>query len=194
MQMGFFLFLLLLAGIWFAFTLPESMQKAKKRNERTVDIRIIADEYLKENNFKTTRYFISQDYSNGIYYDGTNKKICVVNIYNALNTQAKLSRDNFIFKFISSTDILESEIIQDDVSVTKTSRGGQLAGALIGGALAGGVGAIIGGVTSSKTTSEKIKKVELRILVNDNKKPIRKVTFVNFPTPKPKDDPELKNP
>lgn len=74
-------------------------------------------------------------------------------------------------------DILSVEIIEDGVSVTRTSRSSQLGGALVGGVLSGGVGAIIGGASGSKTTTENIKQINLLITVNDIHNPIYTINF-----------------
>jgi len=74
-------------------------------------------------------------------------------------------------------DILKSEVIQDGVSVSSTNRGSQIGGALLGGILAGGVGAVVGGLSGSKTDEEKVKEITLQIVVNDTKNPIHKILF-----------------
>lgn len=77
-------------------------------------------------------------------------------------------------------DILEVEIIEDEVQITKTSRGSQLGGAIIGGALAGGIGAMIGGTTGQTTTSnEKVRKIYLKLIVNDTQRPFITIDFLN---------------
>ena len=47
----------------------------------------------------------------------------------------------------SLKDLLQVEIIEDNVTITKTSRTSQVGGAIVGGMLAGGVGAVIGGLS-----------------------------------------------
>jgi hypothetical protein len=76
------------------------------------------------------------------------------------------------FKIFSYRDILESEVLEDGHSVTKTSRSSQLAGTLVGGLLLGGVGAIIGGLSGKKTTHKKVTRIELKVVVNDTSHPI----------------------
>lgn len=56
-------------------------------------------------------------------------------------------------------DIIESEVVIDGKSVTKTSRASQFVGTAIGGVLAGGVGAIIGGLSGSTSTKGKVKRI-----------------------------------
>ncbi|MCD8874706.1 hypothetical protein K2V74_10275 [Mammaliicoccus sciuri] len=64
-------------------------------------------------------------------------------------------------------EIVSVEIIEDDVTVTKSNRASQLVGAGIGSALLGGTGAIIGGLSGKKTGTTEIKNITLRIVVND---------------------------
>lgn len=79
--------------------------------------------------------------------------------------------------------IVESEILQDEVSISKVSRTGQLGGALIGGVLAGGVGAVIGGLSSSKQTETQVKNITLKIIVDDLRRPHQTVKFLNSDIP-----------
>ncbi|WP_286926644.1 MULTISPECIES: hypothetical protein [Lysinibacillus] len=86
------------------------------------------------------------------------------------------SKYDFKFILIPFKDILSVEIIEDGVSVTRTSRSSKLGGELVG-VLAGGVGAIIGGTSGSKTTTENIKQINLLITVNDIHNPIYTINF-----------------
>lgn len=80
---------------------------------------------------------------------------------------------------ISYRDVLSSEIIEDGETVTKTSRGSQIGGALIGGLALGGVGAIIGGLSGSTKSAEKISKLALLITINDIANPVHYVMFIH---------------
>lgn len=87
--------------------------------------------------------------------------------------------NNYDFKFISILfkDVLSIEIVEDGVSITRSPRRSQLGGALVGGLLAGGVGAIIGGNTGTKTTTEAVKTIDILITVNDIQNPIYMINF-----------------
>lgn len=159
--------------------------KGDEMNEKIrVDKRTKIQNDLNAKDFFITRYFLSDETGNGIYYDDKNNKIAIVNLTNKFDP----TQFDYKYSILNTTEILESEIIQDGVSITKTSRGGQLAGAIVGGVLAGGAGAIIGGVTSSKSTSEKINKLILRVTVNNTSQPIHDVVFANYTSPKSNDD------
>lgn len=157
-----------------------STNKNRELEQVKVDKRIQIQNDLREKDFYISRNFLSDETGNGLYYDDESKKFAIINVS---NEYSKTNPFSYSYKFIDSKDILESEILKDDVSVTKTSRGGQLGGAIIGGVLAGGVGAIIGGVTSTKSTTEKIKKLTLRITINNTSNPIQDVVFANFYNP-----------
>lgn len=74
-------------------------------------------------------------------------------------------------------DILEVEVLEDGCQVTKTSRTSQLGGALLGGLLLGGTGAVIGGLSGNKVTTNMVQKGELKIIVNDKNNPFYILTF-----------------
>ena len=76
-------------------------------------------------------------------------------------------------------DLLSSEIIEDGETVTKTSRGSQLGGVLIGGLALGGVGAIIGGLSGSSKSFDKVSKIALMITINDVKNPVHYVMLLD---------------
>ena len=72
----------------------------------------------------------------GIAIDRTSNKICLI--------------DEDTKRYIDSIDIIESEVLIDGKTVTKTSRASQFAGAAVGAVLLGGVGAM----------AEEIKKLK----------------------------------
>lgn len=102
------------------------------------------------------------------------------------------SNGNFNLKEINYDDILRVEIVEDGVSVTQTSRRGQIGGALLGGVLAGGVGAIIGGLSSEKRNVDKVKNIQLQIIINNTNQPIQKINFLDSDDYIPKSDDEYK--
>jgi hypothetical protein len=83
-------------------------------------------------------------------------------------------------RVITYRDILSSELFVDGETVTKTARGSQVGGALIGGLALGGVGALIGGLSGKKRSSEKIKRIDLRITINDTKNPLHDINFMDI--------------
>lgn len=66
---------------------------------------------------------------------------------------------------VSFSDIVQVEVFRDDQTITKTNRGSQIGGAAIGAVAFGGVGAIIGGLSGSSRSVERVKRIGLRIEV-----------------------------
>ena len=122
-----------------------------------------------QSDFSATQKIIGCDGNSGIAIDETRKKICLVS--NQLN---KVS-----IRVVSYRDLLSSEIFEDGSTTTKTARTSQLGGALVGGILLGGVGAVIGGLSGKTKTTGKVKRVDLRLTVNDTQNPIHDVAFQN---------------
>jgi hypothetical protein len=73
--------------------------------------------------------------------------------------------------------ITKCEVMKDNVTTISTDRGSQLAGAVVGGALLGAPGALIGGLSSSKTSKENLKSVILKLYVDDPAHPVHDVCF-----------------
>ncbi|MFA4935503.1 MAG: SHOCT domain-containing protein [Candidatus Methanoperedens sp.] len=119
--------------------------------------------------FYASQLIVGEDGESGIAIDEQRKKVCLIK-HNAGNTDLAV---------ISYKDLLASEIYEDGTSVTKTSRVSQAGSALVGGLLFGGVGAVVGGLTGKKSTSDKIKRIDLRLTVNRTQAPIHDVNFMN---------------
>jgi len=120
-------------------------------------------------NFSATQKVMGEDGNTGLAIDEQRKKICLI-----ARRQGKVT--SRVFSFF---DLLASEIFEDGATITKTVRSSQIGGALIGGLALGGVGAIIGGLSGKTQTAGKVKKIELRLIVNDTKNPIHDINFLN---------------
>ena len=119
--------------------------------------------------FKKSHHFIKFSTHNdctGVAIDDQSKQVCLIN--------------NDSLRIIKYYDIIESEIIAGENSITKTSRSSKIAGAAVGGLLLGGVGAVIGGVSGKKITTKEIKDVKLKLLINDTKNPVHLINFSGF--------------
>ncbi|KAA9007393.1 hypothetical protein F4V43_02580 [Paenibacillus spiritus] len=92
-------------------------------------------------------------------------------------SQIAIAYKDYAFRY-NFSDLVESEILQDNTSITKTSRGSQVGGALVGGVLAGGLGAVIGGLSGTQTSNTIIKSLSLRIIVDDLNKPVHIINFL----------------
>lgn len=120
--------------------------------------------------FSPTQRIMGNNGDTGIAIDEERKKVVLIK-----NGSAGVD-----LKPITYRDVLSSEIFVDGETITKTARGSQLGGALIGGLALGGVGAIIGGLSGKKRSSEKVKRVDLRITVNDTKSPLHDINFMDI--------------
>src|SRR5690625_1057278 len=90
------------------------------------------------------------------------------------------SNNNPIYKTFegSFNDIVEVEVVVDEHSISKTSRGSQIGGMAVGGLLLGGLGAIIGGLSGSRKKVIKIQRMSLKLVVNSYKNPIIRIDFL----------------
>ncbi|PGR02376.1 SHOCT domain-containing protein [Priestia megaterium] len=156
---------------------------ATKKDKEEIMDKIMGEleEAVEVENLEVDRYYISADYKAVIIIDETNQKICFIEntvkgIDKFKNTSKDFRYDYTLYKF---NDLLETEILQDGETVTKTSRGSQIGGALLGGVLAGGVGAIVGGLSGSTTSDEEFSKITLKVLVNDTQNPVKLIYFLD---------------
>lgn len=137
---------------------------AKQKKE---DLRKLVDS---QNGFKSSHYMtkipLSTNIPAGLAVDDSTKKLCVIH--------------GDAIRLYDYKEIIESEVIIDGKSVTKTSRASQFVGTAIGGVLAGGVGAIIGGLSGSTSTKEKVKGVSLKLIVNDTENPVHLIDFIEL--------------
>lgn len=133
------------------------------------------DDYLgRIKDFSATQKVMGKDGNTGLAIDEQRKKICLID-----HRQQNITTRVFVYK-----DLLSSEIFEDGATVTKTVRSSQIGGALIGGLALGGVGAIIGGLSGKTQTSGMVKKVDLRLIVNDTKNPLQDINFLDMETKK----------
>ncbi|MGG4094313.1 SHOCT domain-containing protein [Paenibacillus lautus] len=150
-------------GSWYCYKKHKELEEEKIAQKRQE-----TDDRLKRiSNHKSSQRYTSANGDVTLSIDETNKQISFVSL------------NSYKDKVYSYHDILKSEILTDGISVTSTNRGSQLGGALLGGLLAGGVGALIGGLSGSTTSQEKVKKVELNVIVNDSVNPIHKIAFLD---------------
>lgn len=162
----------------------------KRKRKFSKQLEVDLDQILsKLGPFKWSQKFYAVDKESMIAIDEENKKICIINNqYNNLNIELSKSFSKFDYKAMvfNYNDILQSEIIEDNNIITKTSRSGQLGGAILGSILAGGVGAVIGSLGASKTSSTTTKKMQLQIVVNNSEKSFYRILFSSFPEALPK--------
>lgn len=115
--------------------------------------------YLENRNVTKSKSFYSNSKTQRIIFDHENELIHILTYQ-----EKSLS--------LPYSQITESELIENGMTVTKSSRSSQLGGALIGGVLAGSAGAVIGGLSGSKTSTETVKDIEIKIISDNLHSPV----------------------
>lgn len=169
---------LLLGILFFVFGGLYISTNLKQGNEINKSIIDALPNAISKFNFKSDDEYLSDDYLKGIAVNYTDEQIALFSRKNPL--------DEFTFKLLPFSSILESEIREDNVSVTKASKGSTASGALVGGAIGGNVGALIGGLSSKKISSEKTHKLTLLLTVDDYRDPYIEINYINNPLGTPK--------
>ncbi|MBB2697940.1 UNVERIFIED_ORG: hypothetical protein GGI66_002600 [Rhizobium esperanzae] len=88
-------------------------------------------------------------------------------------------------KVFNFSDLVGVEVLRNGSSVHRTNRGSQVAGAAVGAVLLGPVGLLLGGLTGSKRSIEKVDRLSLKIFTNDLVNPTHEIVFLNAPGSKP---------
>lgn len=182
--LGIFSVLLLVGFFTWVFRSGDRALKEYEENEKKLGEKI-RESYLKLN-FKPTQKYFSSVNNSYFAMDENNKKLCIISV-NRMSNVPKVNP-----RVIDYKDVLEAEIIEDGISVTKTSRGSQIGRTLLGGVVAGGLGAVIGGLSAKTITTNEVSKIQLQIVINDTKIPIKKITFLNSEKPIKKDTQEYR--
>ena len=157
---SFFIAAVIIGGIvW----LMSSFSKSK---ENYIDQRLQGIE-----NFSADLIFKSGICDNAIALDRNRKRIAVV--LNAIKTMS-MSLEPIVYNF---DELIAVEVIKDDMSVTKTNRGSQIASAAVGGILLGSAGLLLGGLSGSKRHESKISKLSLRLYTSDLAFPVQEIHF-----------------
>ncbi len=86
------------------------------------------------------------------------------------------------------SNIVGVEVRTDGNMISSTNRGSQALGAAVGAVAFGGVGAIIGGLSGSSTSQKQLKKLSIRVAVDDTERPSHEVTFFQLDAGLPIDD------
>ncbi|MED4507875.1 hypothetical protein [Bacillus licheniformis] len=164
-----FIAMLIIAGfiVFFGYALSEGKKQEEKRKEIIKKDRKNLDQY--DLDFSPNKSYINPDGKMKIAFNSENE---LFKIY-------RMPPNGTIHEVAIPFDkIVDSEILIDDTTVMKASRGQQVAGALIGGAIAGGVGAIIGGSSPNTTGINTVKRIRLKITNEDFENPVYYIDFL----------------
>lgn len=167
---GVFIAMLIIAGfiVFFGYALSEGKKQEEKQKEIKKSDRKNLDQY--DLDFSPNKSYINPDGKMKIAFNSENE---LFKIY-------RMSPNGTIHEVAIPFDkIVDSEILIDDTTVMKASRGQQVAGALIGGAIAGGVGAIIGGSSPNTTSLNTVKRIRLKITNEDFENPVYYIDFLS---------------
>lgn len=146
--------------VWLVFGIKKILEDKKHKDESKNVFTTLKD-------FKPDSYYLSETSGISFSYDNERKMICF------LDASHKPT-------FYTYNSILQCEVVEDGVSILKSSTTSTIGRSILGGILGGGVGAIIGGTTSSKAQNVEVSSLDLKIIVNDPKNPIYKINFLNF--------------
>jgi hypothetical protein len=167
LMMGAYGWWVVITSLFFGFMLFFLVKTKENDDKKALEKTGIISQVLKDlNNFSVTQLHIVPNLEEAIAIDENSKIICFIN-------NLKIARK------YSYKDILECHLIEDGVAITKSSRGSQIGGALVGGLIAGGVGAIIGGLSGQKTSTNLVKSLDLKIIVKDTVNPFFIINFMN---------------
>jgi hypothetical protein len=122
-------------------------------------------------NFHSDLHYLSDDFLSGIAMNKEERKIVILRKFDV--------KDEFVPHFYNFTDILECSIVEDGETVSKTTNGSLIGRTIAGGILFGGIGAVVGGVSSQRVSSEKIYKASLSVVIDDIDYPIHEIHFLN---------------
>ncbi|WP_268623655.1 SHOCT domain-containing protein [Paenibacillus alvei] len=159
---GFILMILVILGSY--FNIKDAHDREENISERQNSFNY-TEKWLE--GFTTSQKYVSNDLTTSIMLDEANKKLCIVYSKPA---------DKLMLNY---KDILESEIIEDGHTITKTSRSSQFGGALLGGMIFGETGAIIGGLSAQTKSEKEVTRVDLKVVVNNTSKPVHIINFLS---------------
>lgn len=159
---GWFLVIIAIAFIWGIISAIGNSQKAKEQGNALATIP----------DFKSAVVFKGAYGGAGVAIDAERDKFAIS--YGPNNTK--------VFGF---ADLVAVEVLRNGSSVHKTNRGSQVAGAAVGAVLLGPVGLLLGGLTGSKRSEEKIDRLSLKVFTNDLVNPVHEIVFFNIPKSKP---------
>lgn len=120
-------------------------------------------------NFVASQEVMGCDGASGLAIDESGTRLCLL----------RKSGDDVSSRVVSYRDIVSVELFEDGSSISKTVRSSQLGGAVIGGLALGGIGAVVGGLSGKTETVNRVRRVDLRIVVAELNEPLHDVPLLN---------------
>ncbi|MBD1379226.1 hypothetical protein [Metabacillus arenae] len=178
------LLIVLMSLVTIVITIVWNRNEQRDMSERQIKvINSKLNTIINELNLTKTHFFLDFNQQNALLIDEKQSKVAVF----------KNEDNNYQPYVYSFNEIVQSEIKEDDSTVTKVDRGSQVGGVVVGGALLGGAGAIIGGLSGSKRNTKGVKSIELILTCDDLIQPLHKITFLKSNDPLNVDNPIYKN-
>lgn len=118
--------------------------------------------------FCPDKVWYASDWSRAMAIDTIRQQIALV----------QRAQNQLKIRVFEGARIVSAEIIEDGSSLFKTARAGQLSGAAIGGLVFGPLGAVVGGLTGSKRQIDKVRRIDLNIIVDDPSAPRFSASFL----------------
>jgi len=139
-----------------------SMGTLKNSSKEQIEERIAYHEKdVKENAERISKFNATNKINNNIWFDDDHKWFII--------PQGGLD-NSYVFKY---DEIINFEVLEDSITVTK----GGLGKALVGGAIFGLAGAIVGG--TSKRSNDVCNKLEIKITTRNHDKPVIYINLID---------------
>jgi len=91
------------------------------------------------------------------------------------NRHEILLTDKKSIRIFHVESVISCEVLEDGMQIAYANRGSQVLGMAVGGALLGGVGAVIGGLSGSQRTMQRVQSVVLRFTTDDFDNPVHEI-------------------
>lgn len=141
-----------------------------KKNE--IQARELVNSELTKKEFEKDKLLLANDFRTAIGINKHNKNVILL-------TRNKLDEE-FKSKIINFEEIIEVKIKKNHETLTKTSRGSQVAGTAVGGLAFGAIGGLAGSISASKTSTNITKRLSLELVINDLDFPSFESVFINM--------------
>lgn len=116
--------------------------------------------------FRATHRFVDADAQVAIAIDQVTKRVCFAT-----------PGPRPVTKLFDYKDVLQTAILEDGETITTTS--GRTGRALLGAAAFGRIGFLAGALTPRRTTTTRVSRLDLKIVVNDAAQPLYMLNFLS---------------